>query len=371
VFHAIVDPMDTEYLRSLAGKKIAVGMSGGVDSSTVLALLAEAGADVMGITMKIWRPGVMKLAMADNTCYGPGKEGSIAASEAICASLGVPYRAIDLASEYEEHVIEYFKREYRSGRTPNPCVVCNRDVKFGFLLEKAKAEGFDFDYFATGHYARIETRNGLPTLRRSVVEAKDQSYFMFRLGPTTLAKVLFPLGGTDKASVRNEAKRLGLSVAAKTESQDFIAGGYGSLFEKETPGDIVDESGAVVGRHRGIVFYTIGQRRGLNISTGPEALYVKALDAAGNRVIVAHDEALFHAVVEGDDAILHDSSLEGTTFGAFVRIRQNHKPARASVRVTGGSVVMEFVEAQRAAAPGQSAVFYDADGFVLGGCAIR
>ncbi len=363
--------MDTEYLRSLAGKRIAVGMSGGVDSSTVLALLAEAGADVMGITMKIWRPGATKLAMAENTCYGPGKEGNIAAAAAICASLGVPYRVVDLAREYEGLVIDYFKREYRSGRTPNPCVMCNRDIKFGFLLERAKEEGFDFDYFATGHYARIETRNGLPTLRRAVVEAKDQSYFMFRLGPATLAKVLFPLGGTDKAWVRNEARRLGLSVAAKTESQDFIAGGYGSLFEEETPGDIVDESGAVVGRHRGIVFYTIGQRRGLGISTGPEALYVKALDAAGNRVIVAHDAALFRSVVEGDDAILHDSSLEDFIFEAFVRIRQNHKPARATVRVAGGNAVMEFAEPQRAAAPGQSAVFYDADGFVLGGCAIR
>jgi tRNA-specific 2-thiouridylase len=204
-----------------------------------------------------------------------------------------------------------------------------------------------------------------------VAEAKDQSYFMFRLGLDTLAKVLFPLGGTDKASVRNEAKRLGLSVAANTESQDFIAGGYGSLFEEETPGDIVDESGAVVGRHRGIVYYTIGQRRGLGISTGPEALYVKTLDAAGNRVIVAHEPALFRTMVEGDDAIIHDASLEGTTFETFVRIRQNHKPARASVRVAGGNAVIEFAEAQRAAAPGQSAVFYDADGFVLGGCAIR
>jgi tRNA-specific 2-thiouridylase len=346
-------------------------MSGGVDSSTVLALLAEAGADVMGITMKIWRPGNAKLAMAENTCYGPGKEGSITASAAICSSLGVPYRVIDLAKEYEEHVIDYFKREYRSGRTPNPCVVCNRDIKFGFLLERAKSEGFDFDYFATGHYARIESRHSIPMLRRAVFEAKDQSYFMFRLGPDTLARVIFPLGSMDKARVREEARRLGLEVASKTESQDFIAGGYGSLFEEETPGDIVDESGAVVGRHRGIVFYTIGQRRGLGISTGPEALYVKALDAAGNRVIVAHDEALFRAVVEGDDAVLHDRSLEGSAFEAFVRIRQNHKPARAMVHVTGASAVMKFAEPQRAAAPGQSAVFYSEDGFVLGGCAIR
>jgi len=363
--------MDTEYLRALAGKKIAVGMSGGVDSSTVLALLAEAGIDVMGITMKIWRPGASKLALAENTCYGPGKEGSIAASAAICTTLGVPYRVIDLSHEYEELVIAYFKSEYRAGRTPNPCVVCNRDIKFGFLLERAKAEGFDFDYFATGHYARIELRHGIPTLRRAVVEAKDQSYFMFRLEPETLARVLFPLGNLDKSRVREQARRLGLSVAAQTESQDFIAGGYGTLFEEETPGDIVDESGAVVGRHRGIVFYTIGQRRGLGITTGPEALYVKALDAPGNRVIVAHDAALFRAVIEGDDAVLHDPSLQGTPFEAFIRIRQNHKPARALVRVNAGSAIMEFAEPQRAAAPGQSAVFYDSEGFVLGGCAIR
>jgi tRNA-uridine 2-sulfurtransferase len=335
VFQAIVDPMDTEYLQSLAGKRIAVGMSGGVDSSTVLALLAEAGADVMGITMKIWRPGASKLALAENTCYGPGKEGSIAASAAICASLGVPYRVVDLAREYEERVIDYFKREYRSGRTPNPCVVCNRDIKFGFLLEKARAEGFAFDYFATGHYARIETRNGIPMLRRAALEAKDQSYFMFRLSPATLASVLFPLGSLDKSRVREEARRLGLSVAAKTESQDFIAGGYGTLFDEVTPGDIVDESGAVVGRHRGIVHYTIGQRRGLGISTGPEALYVKALDAAGNRVIVAHDAALFRSVVEGDDAVLHDPSLEGADS------RRSYASGRTTNPRAPGSVLRE------------------------------
>lgn len=362
--------MDRSALAGLAGKKIAVGMSGGVDSSTVLALLVEAGADAVGLTMKIWRPGAAAIPSVGDACYGPGEIEDVAACQALCDSLRVRYLSLDLSSAYEARVLEYFKAEYKRGKTPNPCVRCNQEMKFGFLLEQARAAGLDFELFATGHFARIEDRNGVPTLRRAVDESKDQSYFLHRLAPETLRGVLFPLGGMTKAGVRSEARRLGLAVSEKPESQDFVAGGYGSLFGAEAPGDIVDESGAVVGRHKGIVFYTIGQRRGLGVTTGPEALYVKALDAAGNRVIVAHEEALFRSVVEGEDALLHDASLVGTPFEAFVRIRQNHKPSRATVTVAAGRATMRFAEPQRAAAPGQSAVFYDADGFVLGGCVI-
>jgi tRNA-specific 2-thiouridylase len=368
--------MNSSNPSALRGKRIAVGLSGGVDSSTVLALLAEAGADVFGLTMKIYNPAASQFAaqaesMAGDACYGPGEVEDVAACEALCASLGVGYFSIDLAKEYEERILDYFKAEYRNGRTPNPCVRCNEDMKFGFLLERARSSGLEFDWFATGHYARIQDRNGIPTLRRAADESKDQTYFLHRLPSQTLAHVLFPLGDMTKAEVRAEARRLGLSVADKAESQDFVSGGYGSLFGEDAPGDIVDERGTVLGRHRGIVHYTIGQRRGLGISTGPDPLYVSALDAVRNRVIVSDDASLFCSAIDGDGAILHDATLEGTMFEAFVRIRQNHKPALARVKVTGTQTSVVFDQAQRAAAPGQSAVFYDTDGFVLGGCIIK
>ncbi|HPE90481.1 MAG TPA: tRNA 2-thiouridine(34) synthase MnmA [Spirochaetia bacterium] len=353
------------------GRRVAVGLSGGVDSSTALALLAEAGADAFGLSMRIWRPGAAPIAGVGDACYGPGELEDVAAAEALCAGLGVPYRTLDLSAEYEARILGYFKREYLAGRTPNPCVRCNQEMKFGFLLERARSAGLDFELFATGHYARIEDRAGRPTLRRAADETKDQSYFIHRLSPATLSGVAFPLGGMTKAEVRAEARRLGLEAADKPESQDFIPGGYGALFDEQEPGDIVDEKGNVLGRHRGIVNYTIGQRRGLGVSTGPEPLYVAALDAERNRVVVTGDERLFCSGIEGGDAILHAEELAGASFEAFVRIRQNHRPAKALVTVDGEAARVEFASAQRAAAPGQSAVFYDADGFVLGGCVIE
>lgn len=369
-------------LRAFAGRRVAVGLSGGVDSSTVAALLAEAGAVVLGLTMSIWREGAAggpaeqrgnadpDVASQSDACYGPGEKEDIEASAALCERLGAPFHAIDLSAEYEERILGYFRREYRAGRTPNPCVRCNAEMKFGFLLEKARAQGLDFDCFATGHYARIGLRGGRPILRRAVEEAKDQSYFIHRLAPELLAGLAFPLGDYSKAAVRNEARRLGLAVAEKPESQDFVSGGYASLFGDEESGDIVDEGGRVIGRHRGIVHYTIGQRRGLGVSTGPEPLYVSAIDAARNRVVVSSNASLFCSAIQGVDALLHDPSLEGGPFAAFVRIRQNHRPARARVRVQGEAARIDFDEPQRAAAPGQSAVFYDDEGFVLGGCVI-
>ena len=342
-----------------------------MDSSTVLALLHEAGAKVVGITMKIWRDGATPITATGDACYGPGEKEDVAACEALCSSLDIPYLSLDLSAEYEKRILGYFKEEYLNGRTPNPCVRCNQEMKFGFLLEQARAAGTDFELFATGHYARVEDRNGIQMLRRAADESKDQSYFIHRLPPEILAKVVFPLGGLSKAEVRAEARRLGLASAEKPESQDFVAGGYGSLFGEDRPGDIVDESGVVLGRHRGIAHYTIGQRRGIGISTGPSPLYVMALDAALNRVVVSRDESLFCAALEGENTVIHDRSFESAPFEAFVRIRQNHKPAPAMVRISGKSARIDFDEPQRAAAPGQSAVFYDADGFVLGGCIIE
>jgi len=353
------------------GTRIAVGLSGGVDSSVAAALLVEQGFEVVGLTMRIWSGAVRVKESVKQACYGPGEEEDIAACESLCARLGIAYRAIDLSKEYEELVLDYFRREYRLGRTPNPCVVCNRELKFGFLLRRARELGLDFELFATGHYARIAERSGVVWLRRAAQAAKDQSYFLYRLGSETLAATRFPLGELSKEEVRAIARRLGLEVADKPESQDFIAGGdYSPLFADRAPepGDIVDESGAVLGRHRGLVYYTIGQRRGIGISIGPEPLYVLRLEGGTNRVVVGPGDGLFAEGLETAELHLQSEALRATPFQALAKIRQNHRPVACRVHPDGlGAARVEFESAQRAVAPGQSLVLYDEDGFVLGG----
>lgn len=349
---------------------VAVGLSGGVDSSVAAALLVRAGYEVTGLTMRIWDGPETGQAGCRQGCYGPGEEEDIAACEALCSRLGIPYRVVDLSREYERTVLEYFRSEYLRGRTPNPCVLCNHVMKFGFLLDRARLEGLRFDYFATGHYARIQERSGRPCLRIAADPAKDQSYFLHRLGPEVLGRVLFPLGEKTKPEVRDMARSLGLEVSEKPESQDFVTGGdYSLVFggREGPPGDIVDSEGRVLGRHRGIHRYTIGQRRGLGVSTGPDPLYVLRLDPERNRIVVGPGEGLFAEGLSTEDTILSDPSLEGRPFECRVRIRQNHAPTPAEVTVRNGAARVLFRTPQRAVAPGQSAVFYDDADFVLGG----
>jgi tRNA-specific 2-thiouridylase len=356
--------------------RVAVGLSGGVDSAVTAALLAEQGYEVLGITMKIWSGAISVPEGSKQACYGPDEAEDVEACEKLCASLGIQYLAIDLAKEYEELVLEYFRREYRAGRTPNPCIICNSELKFGFLVERAQALGLDFELFATGHYARIAIdEEGRTRLRTALDAAKDQSYFLYRLGPETLSRVLFPLGELSKGEVRGIARRLGLEAAEKAESQDFIAGGdYSPLFAERPPagGDIVDAEGRILGRHRGLPYYTIGQRRGLGIGAGiegnAEPLYVLALDSASNRVIVGPNRGLFTDGLLASDFRLYGTRGEGPPFRGLAKIRQNSRPAPSSFEPgADGSCVVRFDESQRALAPGQSVVLYDEEGFVLGG----
>lgn len=355
--------------------RVAVGLSGGVDSAVAAAILREQGHSVIGITMKIWSDS-LGLAIKEggkHACFGPGEEEDIAACERLAAKLGIEYRVLDLSKEYEARVLDYFRREYRSGRTPNPCVVCNRELKFGFLVDGAHALGLGFDYFATGHYARIEEREGVRFLRRAVYEPKDQSYFLYSLDSERLSRILFPLGGLSKEEVRAKARELGLEVADKPESQDFVAGGdYAPLFADRPPepGDFVDESGKVIGRHRGLPFYTIGQRRGLGLSLGPEPLYVIRLEPETNRVVLGDGAGLFAETVELSAFRLQDPRMgESGPLAAFGKIRQNHRPAACSLSLGPGEgrASVTFETAQRAAAPGQSLVLYSGEGLVLGG----
>lgn len=348
-------------------KRVAVGLSGGVDSSVAAALLIKQGFEVVGITMRIYDESFGLREGAKHACFGPGEKEDIEVSDRIAAKLGIPYRVIDLRKEYKERVLDYFRDEYLAGRTPNPCVRCNSLMKFGFLVDKARESGLDFDAFATGHYARIGSRHGRPCLMKGADRAKDQSYFIYRLSPEKLAETLFPLGEFTKAHVRALAREFGLETAQLPESQDFISGGdYSPLF-KESPlsaGDIVDDLGKVVGRHRGIAYYTIGQRRGVGVAAG-DPVYVSSIDAQKNRIVVSPEKALFSRALGAREVFLQDPAERELSIRA--RIRQNHEPAEAKALLDEkGELRVEFALPQRGVAPGQSIVLYDGD-YVAGG----
>ncbi len=348
---------------------VAVGLSGGVDSSVAAYLLKKKGYEVTGITMKIW-DGSFRLAEgAKNACFGPDEEEDISAAENICREFNIPFHVIDLKDEYRKTVLDYFRKEYLAGRTPNPCVRCNREMKFGFMLKKARERGVEFDYFATGHYARIEKNSeGRYLLKKSLDPTKDQSYFLSGLERSQLEHILFPLGGYSKEQIREIAREIDLEVADKRESQDFISGGdYSPLFSDKdsTPGDIVDTRGNILGKHKGIIHYTVGQRRGLGISS-PEPLYVLEIDPECNKIVAGPRKGLYSCglIAENINLISTDSIIDNTK--AAVKIRQMHKEASAAIYNEGERLRIIFDEPQLSVTPGQAVVIYDGD-VVLGG----
>lgn len=350
-------------------KNIAVGLSGGVDSSVAALLLLEQGHCVVGLTMAIYDGSMTGEESGKHACYGPGEEEDIEKSSAVCKKLGIPYHVIDLREEYRRHVIGYFRGEYLAGRTPNPCVVCNRMLKFGFLLEKAASAGISFDRFATGHYARVERTNDRYILKRAVDKTKDQSYFLYSLAQQQLSTSLFPLGSYTKSRVREIARSSGLETADRVESQDFISGDYTTLFDKNevTEGEIMDEFGRVLGRHRGIIHYTIGQRKGLGIAAG-RPVYVTDIDAVHNRIIVSDRESLLSkGLVAGEPVFIPFEALD-RPLEVIAKIRFNHKGIPAKIHpVDNGKVKVMFEKPQHSVSPGQSVVFYQDDTVVGGG----
>jgi len=354
-----------------AAKKTRVlcGMSGGVDSSAAAALLLEQGYEVVGVTLKLWPQDCV--SRAEDKCCGPQ---AVTDARSVCHNLGIRYYLIDEAKDFQKHVIGYFADEYKAGRTPNPCVMCNEHLKFGRLIERADQLGAD--KIATGHFARVEQdeATGRYLLKRGHDEHKDQTYFLFSLRQDQLSRALFPLGEKTKSDTREVARECNLKTADKEESMEicFVPDNdYGGFLQKaglaqKHRGEIVDLQGRVLGHHEGIEFYTIGQRKGLGLSA-PNPLYVLELNAKENRVVVGPVENLESDTfeVERCNWIAFEELTE--PIEVTTRIRYNHSGTMATVEPgANGCASIKLHTPQRAIAPGQACVFYQ-DDLVVGG----
>lgn len=355
--------------------KILVGMSGGVDSSVAALLLKEQGHEVIGAIMSIWSEEKhQRLAPSVNTnsckdaCYGPNEKEDIEEARKIAEKIGIPFYVFDCSKEYEQIVLDNFKQEYLSGRTPNPCIRCNSLIKFDVLPFLAKKSGLEFDKFATGHYSRVDfdEKSGRHLLKKGINPKKDQSYFLYKLRQNQLENILMPLGSYEKTEIREIAKNNGLKVYDKPDSQDFYSGDYNELLEvKSKTGNIVDKSGKVLGTHQGIWNYTIGQRKGLGIAhTSP--LYVIDLNKDRNEVVVGEaDETFKSSLVAVDLNWVSISGLDGE-ISATAKVRSAQSPVEVTLKPQGDTVLVEFENMQQSLTRGQSVVFYQ-DDLLLGG----
>ncbi len=340
-------------------------MSGGVDSSVTLHLLKERGFNPIGATMlfnnNIFTPNIR----ADiNTCFSNKSREDIDEIRALTDRFGIQFYEIDLSSEFSSSVLTYFKNEYLNGRTPNPCVVCNRDIKFGVLLKKAEALGINFDYISTGHYAKVEYDKISERyfLKKANDLKKDQSYFLSLLSQDTLKKVIFPLGDFTKDEVRRLGRELRLTSSNKKESQDFYTEDLNELFDiKNSKGDIVNSKGDFFGYHRGIHNYTIGQRRGVNVAAGVP-VYVTKIDKSNNKIIIGEDYELLSSKLKVTNFNWVSIPSQEKSFKAEGRVRYRHKETPCLITpIERDSIIVEFEKPERAITPGQLFVAYDGD----------
>jgi len=343
------------------GKKIVVGMSGGVDSSVAAYLLKKAGYEVVGVSMRMWCP------KEDSGVADVTKD-----AKRVAEQLGIAFQTLDFQEEFRYAVMDYFAGEYLRGRTPNPCVACNRFIKWEALMKRAKELGAE--YIATGHYARIVVlENGRYAVSRAASSTKDQTYALYRLTQEQLASTLMPLGEYEKDTIREIAKEIGLPVAEKKDSQEicFIPDhDYVSFIKEYTgaeslPGNFISTSGEVMGKHEGIINYTVGQRKGLGAFGRP--VFVKEIRPENNEVVLGSGDEVFQKelVCDGLNCMAVECFQEGDE--AVAKIRYSHKGAPCILRpIDGDRLRVEFIEPQRAITPGQAVVFYR-DDVVLGG----
>ena len=343
-------------------KKVAVAMSGGVDSSLCAALLQEQGYEVLGITMRL----------SDDSREMNSVSSAATDARRVADFLGIEHVVADFRTLFSDKVVDYFLTEYLTARTPNPCVICNRFLKFGELFSFAREKGADF--LATGHYVRVEKEeDGAFALKKGRDEKKDQSYVLYRLPREILSHILFPLGSYRKEETRALAQKLSLPVANKAESQEICfvpEDDYKAYLSQHRPhrfraGDIVDMQGQILGQHRGLPFYTIGQRKGLGIAAA-HPLYVIALDEANNRVIVGRNEELYASSLFASDVnwLMEEPTQE---ISVHAKIRYGSREVQANVLpLEDGAVKVSFLEPQRAVTPGQSVVFYSGERLVGG-----
>src|SRR6266480_4402231 len=362
-------------------KTIAVAMSGGVDSSTVAAMLRAEGHNLIGLTMQLWNQRRLagRVGMPESVQGRCCSLDDVYDARRVAETIGIPYYVINHEERFEQEVVRPFVQEYLSGRTPIPCSLCNNHLKFDQLLTVAQQIGADA--VATGHYARVEfdERSGRWLLKRPADHSKDQTYFLFGLTQEQLSRTLFPLGGMKKSEVRELARKHGLALAEKPDSQEicFVPGGdYKNFLDAylaeqgeslpETAGELVTTDGRVIGEHSGIHNFTVGQRKGLGVATG-SPLYVLQIRGDSRQVVVGDAENLYSRTLLARRANLISIDQLREPMRVGVKIRHRHEPASAIIQRIGENVQVTFDEPQRAITPGQAAVFYEDDVVVGGG----
>ena len=352
-------------------KKVVVGMSGGVDSSVAACLLKEQGYEVIGVTMQIWQEEDPEVVEENGGCCGLN---AVDDARRVAWSLGIPYYVMNFRKEFKESVMDYFVDEYLHGHTPNPCIACNRYVKWEALLERSMEIGAD--YIATGHYARVmQLPNGRYTIQNSVTAAKDQTYALYNLTQEQLSRTLMPVGAYTKDEIRQIAEDHGLEVASKKDSMEicFIPDNdYAGFIERTVenvpgPGNFVDKDGNILGRHKGITHYTVGQRKGLNLAMGHPVFVTEIRPETGEVVIGDNEDVFSDHLICGNVNWMAVDGLHGEERTVMAKIRYSHKGAPCVIReLEDGRVECRFETPQRAITPGQAVVFYEND-YVFGG----